>query len=91
VIDSRLGSAEDRDMPKPTISAPELTALAPAAHPNSKSFWLRFLADETGSDMIEYVLLASLLGLTIVISIKGVGNKIANSYNSLGTSMTNAV
>jgi Flp pilus assembly pilin Flp len=79
-------------MQEPTV--PTTVHTAPALSPlrrSTLSFRARFVADETGSDLIEYVLLAFLLGLTAVFSIGSLGNKIAHSYNSVGTSMTNAV
>jgi pilus assembly protein Flp/PilA len=41
--------------------------------------------------LIEYALLAALVGLGGVLSVKGLSNKIANTFNSVGSSMTNAV
>jgi Flp pilus assembly pilin Flp len=79
-------------MQEPAIPLAEQTPLAlTTSRRFNLSFCLRFLADDTGSDLIEYVLLAALLGLTVVVSIKGVGNKIANTYTSVNNNLTNAV
>jgi pilus assembly protein Flp/PilA len=50
----------------------------------------RLLHDESGQDMIEYALVGALVGLAAVLSIKGVTNKIGNTFNSVGSQLTNA-
>jgi pilus assembly protein Flp/PilA len=50
-----------------------------------------FLQDESGQDLIEYALLAALLGLSAVTAIKGIGTKLASTFTSIGTSVTSAV
>lgn len=52
---------------------------------------MRVAVDEAGQDLIEYALLAALLGLGAVLSMKGLDNKITNTYNDIGNSLTNAV
>ena len=47
--------------------------------------------DESGQDLIEYTLVAALLGLSAVISMKGLANRIGNAFNGVGTGLTNAV
>jgi pilus assembly protein Flp/PilA len=59
--------------------------------PLEKSIWRRLIADDDGQDLIEYALLAALVGLGGVLSVKGLSNKIANTFNSVGSSLTNAV
>jgi pilus assembly protein Flp/PilA len=48
------------------------------------------LRDESGQDLIEYALVAALVGLAAVISIQGVSNKIGNTFNSIGSQLTKA-
>ena len=48
-------------------------------------------ADDSGQDMIEYSLLAALVGLAALGAIKGLSNSIANTFNGVGNQMTNAV
>lgn len=48
------------------------------------------LRDESGQDIIEYALVAALVGLAAVISIQGLSNKIGNTFNAVGSGLTNA-
>ena len=48
------------------------------------------LIDESGQDLIEYALVAALVGLTAGGAMKGLANSIKNSFNGVGTSLTNA-
>jgi pilus assembly protein Flp/PilA len=48
------------------------------------------LADDSGQDLIEYALVAALVGLGAVVAMKGLSNSIKNSFNGVGTSLTNA-
>jgi len=50
-----------------------------------------FLRDETGQDMIEYALVAALVGLSAVASMKTLSTKIANAFTSVGTSLTSNI
>jgi pilus assembly protein Flp/PilA len=50
-----------------------------------------FLKDETGQDLIEYALVAALIGLSAVTSMKGLSTKISESFNTVGSSLTSAV
>ncbi len=50
-----------------------------------------FLLDETGQDMVEYALVAALIGLSAVVSMKTLSTKIGNAYTSVGTSLTSDV
>jgi pilus assembly protein Flp/PilA len=52
---------------------------------------LKKLADEdAGQDLIEYALVAALVGLLAVGAIKSLSNSIKNSFNGVGTSLGNA-
>jgi pilus assembly protein Flp/PilA len=50
----------------------------------------RFIAEESGQDLIEYALVAALVGLGAVVAMKGLSNSMKNSFNGVGTSLTNA-
>jgi len=52
---------------------------------------LNFLRDETGQDMIEYALVAALIGLSAVVSMKTLSTKVGNAYTSVGTSLTSDI
>jgi len=49
---------------------------------------LDFVDDESGQDLIEYALVAALIGLAAVSTLKGLSGKIGNSFNSIGNDLT---
>jgi pilus assembly protein Flp/PilA len=55
----------------------------------------RFLLDESGQDMIEYALVAALIGLASVVGINGIASKIATAmsdvYTAFGSVISNAL
>ena len=50
----------------------------------------RLLLDTSGQDLIEYALVAALVGLGALAAMKGLKNSIGNAFNGVGTSLTNA-
>lgn len=46
--------------------------------------------DESGQDLIEYALIAGLIGLAAVAAMTSLGTKITDAFSSVGTSLTNA-
>jgi pilus assembly protein Flp/PilA len=48
---------------------------------------VRLRYEESGADMIEYALIATLIALAAVAAIQGVGTKIASYYSSIASSM----
>lgn len=50
-----------------------------------------FLSDESGQDLIEYALLACLIGLGAVASMRSIASGISTVFGSVGTTLTNAV
>ena len=48
------------------------------------------MKEESGQDLIEYALVAALVGLGCVAAISGLDNTLKNTYNSVGSSLTNA-
>lgn len=62
-----------------------LQKLMLAANPPS---WKDLLNEESGQDMIEYVLVAALLGLVSITAVNGLGAKISTAYSSLATNLT---
>jgi pilus assembly protein Flp/PilA len=50
-----------------------------------------FVKDESGQDLIEYALVAGLIGLGAVVSMTGLSGKISNAFNAVGSGLTNAV
>jgi pilus assembly protein Flp/PilA len=49
------------------------------------------MTEDSGQDLIEYALVAALVGLGAIASITALKNSIATSFNSIGTALTNAV
>jgi pilus assembly protein Flp/PilA len=47
----------------------------------------RLRDEESGADMIEYALIATLVALGAIAAIDSVGDKIANYYRSIGSSL----
>lgn len=52
---------------------------------------LKFIADESGQDLIEYALVAALVGLGAVAAMRTLSNNIGKTFNSVGNSLTNAI
>lgn len=55
-----------------------------------KKLMKTFVQDESGQDLIEYALIAALIGLGILASMNALSTSIANTFNGVGTSLTNA-
>lgn len=51
----------------------------------------KFVADESGQDMIEYALIAALVGLSTATVLRNLDVDIKGAFNGLGNSLTNAV
>lgn len=49
-----------------------------------------FVQDESGQDLIEYALVAALVGLGSVASMQGLSANIANAFSNIGTALANA-
>lgn len=45
------------------------------------------LADESGQDLIEYALIAAFIALSAILSLKSLGNKISNEFNTISSSI----
>jgi pilus assembly protein Flp/PilA len=58
---------------------------------NIKHVFASFVKDESGQDLIEYALVAGLIGLGAVVAMTGLSGKISNAFNAVGSGLTNAV
>jgi len=58
---------------------------------NIKNAVASFVKDESGQDLIEYALVAGLIGLGAVVAMTSLSGKISNAFNSIGSQITNAV
>ena len=52
--------------------------------------FISFMRDESGQDLIEYAIVAGLIGLGAVASMTGLSNKIKTAFNNVGNELTNA-
>ena len=55
-----------------------------------KNLLIAFIKNESGQDLIEYALVAGLIGLGAVIAMTSLSGKIGNAFNSVGAGLTNA-
>jgi len=55
------------------------------------AFWSQLLDDEAGQDLIEYALIAAIVGLGAIASLKGLSTKIGSSFSSVSSTLTSAV
>lgn len=58
---------------------------------NMKRLLNGLVKEDSGQDLIEYALVAALVGLGAVAAMNGLSNSIANTFNGVGNSLTNAV
>jgi pilus assembly protein Flp/PilA len=56
-----------------------------------KQLLTKLVAEESGQDLIEYALVAALVGLGAVAAMKGLSNSIGTTFNGVGNSLTSAV
>lgn len=50
-----------------------------------------FVKDESGQDLIEYALVAAVVGLGAVTALKGVASALTTAFTSIGSSITAGV
>lgn len=58
---------------------------------NMKQILQNLITEESGQDLIEYALVAALVGLGSVASMSTLANSIATTFNGVGNALTNAV
>jgi pilus assembly protein Flp/PilA len=46
--------------------------------------------EESGQDLIEYALVAALVGLGAVAALNGLSNSIKNAFNAIGSGLTSS-
>ena len=46
-----------------------------------------FLADESGATAIEYALIATLIGVVIIVGVTAVGTKLSTSFSNIGAKL----
>jgi pilus assembly protein Flp/PilA len=55
-----------------------------------KQLLKNLIAEESGQDLIEYALVAALVGLGSVASMQGLAASITNAFTGVGTALANA-
>jgi pilus assembly protein Flp/PilA len=58
---------------------------------NIKQLVKNLIAEESGQDLIEYALVAALVGLGSVAAMNGLASSIANTFNGIGNALTASV
>jgi pilus assembly protein Flp/PilA len=58
---------------------------------NMKQLLTNLMTEDSGQDLIEYALVAALVGLGAVAAMRGLSNSIGTTFNGIGTSLTGAV
>jgi pilus assembly protein Flp/PilA len=58
---------------------------------NFKQLINNLISDESGQDLIEYALVAALVGLGAVASMKSIASSINSAFNSISSNLNNAV
>ena len=58
---------------------------------NIKQRFAAFMKDESGQDLIEYALVAGLIGLGALAAMTGLSGKIGNAFGAVGNSLTSSV
>jgi pilus assembly protein Flp/PilA len=58
---------------------------------NMKQILKNLITEESGQDLIEYALVAALVGLGSVAAMSSLANSISTTFNGVGNSLTNAV
>ena len=56
-----------------------------------RRFLVKLATEDSGQDLIEYALVAALVGLGAVAAMKGLSNNVGKTFNGVGNSLTNAV
>ena len=56
-----------------------------------QTFIQRFWKDESGQDLIEYAIVAALIGLGAIASMKSLQTSISGAFTKIGTTLTASV
>ncbi len=56
-----------------------------------KNLLTNFMQDESGQDLIEYALVAGLIGLGAVTAMSGLATRIGSAFTSIGTTLSTNV
>jgi pilus assembly protein Flp/PilA len=58
---------------------------------NMNQLFRNLMTDDSGQDLIEYALVAALVGLGSVASMQGLANSIATTFSGVGNALASSV
>ena len=58
---------------------------------HTRNLAIGFWNDESGQDLIEYALVAALVGLGSVASMNSLATSIASAFNGIGTTLSSSI
>jgi pilus assembly protein Flp/PilA len=58
---------------------------------NFRNTFVNLLRDDSGQDLIEYALVAALIGLGATVAMQGLSTTLGTAMTSIGTKVTTAV
>jgi pilus assembly protein Flp/PilA len=51
----------------------------------------KLAAEDSGQDLVEYALVAALVGLGVLVAMRGLSNSVGKDFNGVGNTLTNAI
>jgi pilus assembly protein Flp/PilA len=75
----------------PLVCAAETIDLAGCHTNGNVPSFRRFLSDDSGQDLIEYALVAALVGLGAITALKGLSTHIGTSFSTISSTLTSSV
>jgi pilus assembly protein Flp/PilA len=58
---------------------------------NFGKLFIRLVKEDSGQDLIEYALVAALIGLGAIVSMKALGGIISTAFSTVGSDLTSAM
>lgn len=77
-------------MNRQDLASPECRENLNGGSTNMKQLLKKLIAEDSGQDLIEYALVAALVGLGSVASMQSLAANIANTFTGIGTALANA-
>jgi len=71
----------------PTLPFPHQISVRP---PEMTSLFKRFLKDESGATAIEYGLIAAIVAIGLIASLRGLKNNLQSTFNKVGSNLSSA-
>lgn len=56
-----------------------------------KRVWVKLLRDDSGQDLIEYALVAAIIGLAAVAAMSSLANNMSNAFSVVSSKLSSAV